>query len=610
MQTDKQFVTFSQSDSSILHQLLNYFQDVFEQLENEFNFNLDQIRFPVLSLLDSLEKEDYIQSQHQIDGIDKDSYHDHKTQIWEQMKRTCLSIIIEKKTQVEFELSSKIKSKEKIFNLLIGTSQEKYGSKILTGPTCLGIKHGNFYFVNKDGLKEKAGMMYLNFEINTWIFSGRYIQLYKSLRKNFIVIFQMGKIVYVDDGEIIAENKADVLDNSSSWVLFNLDQIYQLKWHGNYGSNGKKIGKWKPSLEAQQITNAGGNYEANGVKTGQWIELYQDYTKISKAYFVGQYKDGLKQGKWNAYQNNKIIGGGSYDENGAKYGNWVEIVENFLGLNYLKYEGQYDGGKKRGLWKANYNQKTINLGCYDENGLKNGKWVNLYKFFNPSCRVIFIGQYNNGMKIGQWTIQQRKIIIGGGMYNDEGKKIGVWKELQPNFQLDFEVFYTGLYEEGIKQGEWKIYFQDRLIGGGNYDSQGMKHGLWKDAHQNFSYRIQVAYSGEYVKGWKKGRWNIMLIDQIIGGGNYDEGIKQGKWIEVDEKYADYHQVLCVGEYSNGMKIGRWDFLFQGNVIGGGQYEDGMKHGKWTILDSKWNRQLFIIKLDIINSFNRFVLKMV
>ncbi|CAK77054.1 unnamed protein product (macronuclear) [Paramecium tetraurelia] len=212
-------------------------------------------------------------------------------------------------------------------------------------------------------------------------------------------------------------------------------------------------------------------------------------------------------------------------------------------LNYVTYQGQYDGGKRRGLWKANYQKKTINLGCYDENGLKNGKWVNLYKFFNSSCRVIFIGQYNHGMKIGQWNIQQKKQIIGGGMYNDEGKKIGVWKELQKNFQLDFEVFYTGLYEQGIRQGEWKIYFQDRLIGGGNYDQQGMKHGVWKDAHQNFSYRIQVTYQGEYVEGWKKGRWNILVIDQIIGGGDYDEGVKQGKWIEVDDKYAEYTDYL-------------------------------------------------------------------
>ncbi|CAD8112063.1 unnamed protein product [Paramecium sonneborni] len=592
MEIYKPGFSFCQQDSTILHQIMNYFQVVFEQIENEFKCNIDQIRYPVLMLLDLIEKEDYVQKQqHDINNSIPNSQ--HKIYLWEQMKETCLQIILERKNQLEFEMNQQIKQKEKIWTILQGTFEEKQGSKILIGPTLVGLKHGNYYYKNKDGSNEIAGEMYLNYQTNFWVQEGRYIQLYRQFRINFGVILKIGQIQYVNDGEIIRNDRIDYLKDNSQ-ILTQLDQIKDLKWQGSYGQNGKKIGKWNVSLE-NQLINAGGNYQNDGLKIGNWIDLYQDYTKFSKAYLIGQYKEGRKYGRWKAISEKLTIGGGNYDEKGQKNGYWEDIVENYLGLNYLSFQGQYNSGRKSGCWQAIYNKKKkIILGRYDDNGLKVGQWVVLHKFFNPSCRVLSFGQYNNGKKFGQWIIQQTKKKIGGGMYNDEGKKVGQWKELSPNFQLEFQVFYAGLYEKGIRQGEWKIYYQDRLIGGGNYDQNGMKQGFWKDAHQNFSYRIQVIYQGEYSNGWKQGRWDIMFDDKVIGGGDYNQGIRQGKWVDIDCKYADYYQVLCAGEYLNGFKIGQWDTIFQEVVIGGGKYEDGIKNGKWIVQDQQWNqhKQLF------------------
>ncbi|CAD8118272.1 unnamed protein product [Paramecium primaurelia] len=88
-------------------------------------------------------------------------------------------------------------------------------------------------------------------------------------------------------------------------------------------------------------------------------------------------------------------------------------------------------------------------------------------------------------------------------------KIGQWTELSETFCQASLVVYKGQYLNGIKCGEWNAFFttnvekQYKLIGGGQFDRNGVKFGKWIDLHENFQYDEQVIYIGQYQDGIKE-----------------------------------------------------------------------------------------------------------
>ncbi|CAD8192684.1 unnamed protein product [Paramecium octaurelia] len=83
----------------------------------------------------------------------------------------------------------------------------------------------------------------------------------------------------------------------------------------------------------------------------------------SQVIYKGEYLYGNRIGKWDILFRNEIseqfhlIGGGLYylrEELGSiKGGKWIEITENYgngIGLSEVIYVGQYQNGKKVGIW--------------------------------------------------------------------------------------------------------------------------------------------------------------------------------------------------------------------------------------------------------------------
>ncbi|CAD8129413.1 unnamed protein product [Paramecium sonneborni] len=231
------------------------------------------------------------------------------------------------------------------------------------------------------------------------------------------------------------------------------------------------------------------------------------------------------------------------------------------------------------------------------------------------------GQYSlNKKKDGKWIVTLDKNILQnvGGYYKDGDKK-GVWKDLFLNYYKQAKVFETGKYCNNLRIGQWYYIFQDAKIGGGFYNQDSLKQGLWDEIDEGFYSGKIVAYNGEYQSnGMKVGRWNTMYGNRfeniykqmqklLNGGGSYDQEGNQkkiGKWIELDEGFYCNKKIIYIGEYNmNGKKIGIWEIMYNkwGNrefqvmqqllkhkdQSGGGSYDqegNQKKIGNWIELD--------------------------
>ncbi|CAD8118130.1 unnamed protein product [Paramecium primaurelia] len=137
-------------------------------------------------------------------------------------------------------------------------------------------------------------------------------------------------------------------------------------------------------------------------------------------------------------------------------------------------------------------------GNYNDRGLKFGQWIEIYDKFWDYCKVLFVGNYKEGIKIGDWEVHfyqqdNNSLKIGKGTYNDLGMKTGYWTEPSETFWEKFQVIYEGQYSNGIKSGKWNAFFTGHL-----HNRNGIKIKKWMDLYEN--YLEQPIYVGKYQDG--------------------------------------------------------------------------------------------------------------
>ncbi|CAD8156913.1 unnamed protein product [Paramecium octaurelia] len=439
-------------------------------------------------------------------------------------------------------------------------------------------------------------------------------------------------------------------NKSGKWTELSdgFSDYFQVVQVGEY-KNGHKVGRWDILSRQNQkqkflINIGGGSYqEGSSIKIGKWVELHDAINNDMQITYNGDYKNGKKVGRWDAYfwfnwdQKFQLIGGGLYDDKTSiKLGRWTELSDRFSKYSQVINIGEYKDGKKIGKWDTlfmdvyHYSKyEEIGGGLYnDEGSIKIGKWIELSDAFTDKQQITYIGEYNNGKKIGRWNINfqggclqtqsSKQQYSGGGAYDEESQlKIGKWIDLTDNFTSHSIVTYNGEYKYGKKVGRWDILSQKNnqneyiQIGGGLYDEKGsIKIGRWTELSDRFSDYSQVIYIGDYNNGNKVGKWNIeyrRIQDEpfeAIGGGEYHQEslIKIGKWIELSDGFCRSSQVTFSGEYKNGNKFGRWnpqyrdlqELTFQ--TIGGGQYEEASqtKIGRWIELSEGFRQEYQVV----------------
>ncbi|CAD8149057.1 unnamed protein product [Paramecium octaurelia] len=333
---------------------------------------------------------------------------------------------------------------------------------------------------------------------------------------------------------------------------------YGVYFKGAY-EMGKKKDQWM--FKNDNIYEIQGEY-INGLKHGDWTELSTNFNESEQIFAKGKYEKGLRIGDWKIFRNSAMIGGGTYN-NGKKVDDWIELDENFE-QSIILLKGRYNlEGLKSGVWiiydgLENVNQKEIGRGSYNDQQLKNGNWIEIYDYCNDS-RVLFEGEYQNGIRVSQWNILEietnsdQNRTIGGGEFDNLGRKNGTWIELDKHYFSQCKVRYQGDYRSGRKSGKWKaIYFHymdQRFQVIGQYDENGMKTGQWTELHHYFSDLNQITLKGSYSEGIKQGTWKICKRDRDVDLGSYDKnGLKHGQF-EMSETLKE--SIMC--NFKNGIR---------------------------------------------------------
>ncbi|CAK61445.1 unnamed protein product (macronuclear) [Paramecium tetraurelia] len=455
------------------------------------------------------------------------------------------------------------------------------GLKIDAGGSYLnGLKQGNWKELGQNYWEKAEVFQQGNYQNN------QKKGVWQIIRKNK----QTHESTYSDHGVKIGRG-FDLHDNyhEGNQVIFN----------GEY-KQGKKIGKWNTLLKEKLLCSGEydeqgikrGQWEELHNNFFECNDLIESGLYLGSQ--IGQLPISQKSGQWNIKFEGNVIGGGQY-QNGFKNGLWTEVHDQFSQQNQIFYQGAYKNGKKVEDWKILYKREEaskadlIGGGKYDENQLKTGNWKELHENFHIYGQIIYQGVYSKGKKQQKWVIQYRSqseqniIEIGGGLYDSEGRKDNLWVELHQNFSGQREVLLKGKYKNGKKYDKWEILQmmdnKDRIQGIQEEDvndENQLKHGKWTDLYENFNNDAQVRYKGEYKNGKKQGAWKIDLretkvakIEMTIGNGDYDEnGRKTGEWVELVDDYDKWKQIIYKGVYVEGVKVGDWNQWIR--------IEDGLK----------------------------------
>lgn len=297
-----------------------------------------------------------------------------------------------------------------------------------------------------------------------------------------------------------------------------------------------------------------------------------------------------------------------YDRFGLKKGTWVEF---FNDMN-VRIEGTYKDDLKHGFWK--YYKRNGDLiriekwvmGVLQEDEDNTTSKIDLVRTVDPNTgKITAIGGYQNGQKNGvhrqfdedgniiSAELWQNDILLAEGLYDNQGRKQGIWKYYWPDGTLKA----TGKYINDSKDGEWKYFFEDgtlEQVGKYMFDQlDGVWRWYFKDGElrleQNFFEGLadgdvveyndsnEVIVQGQYLDGLKTGIWKYSSHG-VLETGEYVQGEREGRWTIT---WLDSGQLREEGDYSNGKKEGlHVTYYNNGQIARRGQYSNGLKEGVW------------------------------
>ena len=190
------------------------------------------------------------------------------------------------------------------------------------------------------------------------------------------------------------------------------------------------------------IEFGGKKYELNVEKpfTGEVFNLYES---TGKKKVNGQYKNGIKDGKWTWYRwDEKKREEGTY-QYGQRNGKWTKWY------NGQKEEGNYMNGKPDGIFTGWYENGQKWQEATFKNGRKDGLWTRWYENGQMEKEIT----YKDGKEDGLWTKwYENRQKLEETTYKD-GKKDGLWTYWHDNGQKSGKV----TYKDGKRDGKWTWY---------------------------------------------------------------------------------------------------------------------------------------------------------
>ncbi|MDP4655802.1 MAG: hypothetical protein NWS90_01435 [Algoriphagus sp.] len=260
----------------------------------------------------------------------------------------------------------------------------RQGEVLLSGAYFEGEKSGDWFVYRSDG-SLKSEYSYQNNQLE-----GLSIAYYASGQVSERIPFENGEInglyeSFFPDGSLKQSVNFVGGQEQGEFNQFHVDG--KLAIVANF-SKGILEGLWENFDEQGRLLARGGYFL--GERTGEWKEIYPP---VSNFYQKGNYKDGLKDGKW------QVLGADDFVHQEETFGEGVLLaISEFKTRTGDKLDGGSlaEGDGKRVLYDAEGNR--LEKGRYT-NGLRSGTW---YAYFPETNLVARAGTYVNGQKRGTW----------------------------------------------------------------------------------------------------------------------------------------------------------------------------------------------------------------
>lgn len=193
-----------------------------------------------------------------------------------------------------------------------------------------------------------------------------------------------------------------------------------------------------------------------------------------------------------------------FDANGKRHGVWKK---NFKNTKNVRYEGQFDHGKEKGVFKFYKLIRGKSVLSATKNFQEDG--TTLVKFLSSRGKVISEGVMKGKLYNGEWKYYHKgsKSIMTLELYNDKGNLNGVKKV----FYKDGQVAEVLNYANGKLEGTSKYYANNGTLVKTYVYVNNELHGDSK----HYSAEGVLEVEGRYKNGKKHGIWKYYNNGKVI-----------------------------------------------------------------------------------------------
>jgi len=181
-------------------------------------------------------------------------------------------------------------------------------------------------------------------------------------------------------------------------------------------------------------------------------------------------------------------------------------------------------GHKTGKWKKVYSNGKIRYTGQFKKGLPQG----VFKYYNSNGQLTSILTYSKDGKTAACKMYYVKgQLRATGFYYDR-KKDSTWLYYSETTQ---KLVAEENYKRGMKNGRWRIYFDNEVVSSEVFWKNDMKQGKWTEYFKNGEKRLET----NYINGLLDGDYVLYSIKKVpLKKGKYIKGKQDGKWITYDE----------------------------------------------------------------------------
>lgn len=269
----------------------------------------------------------------------------------------------------------------------------------------------------------------------------------------------------------------------------------------------------------------------------------------------------------------------------------------------ISSEGTLRNGKPDGYWKTYYENGRLKSEGNRKDFLLDGPWI----FYSEEGDTTMLVHYEKDLKNGLRKIYMSDEVLVELL--DKGTRVGTSHRYDRRYHLLQDIPIKDGYEHGLSPVydttgrlieiiTYKKGFVTSREVINRYDTQGRKHGYWKEYYPNFELKSEIYYKHGLRNGFYKvydEKGNLLLITKYVN--DVEEVIaSEMKPLQMQHEYYPNGRIKREASFRDGKREGTWrEFDENGNVINAQIYKngtlvqsgvmdtDGTRRGEWVEL---------------------------